>query len=234
MSDDNIFSEVSEDLRSERMRNLWRQYGPFVIGAAVLIVLLVAVNEGWRWYQNSVAAQSSEQFYAAFDLANDGDLAGAQDQLNTVIAEGSGGYPMLARYSQAALLAKDGRIDEAVAAYDAIATDQSDVRLRDLAFLFAANLLVDSGNVSAVEARVGGLIAPENPLRNSAREVLGLTQYTAGELDAARATFAEILNDPQASLEIGQRVQVYDAQLRSMGTADPEAVDESDEADPVE
>lgn len=222
MSDDSIFSEVNEELRSERMQNIWRQFGPWVIGAAVLIVVLVAVNEGWRWYQNSVAAESSTQFYAAFDLANDGDLAGAQEQLNTVIAEGSGGYPMLARYSQAGLLAQDGKTDEAVAAYDAIATDQSNVRLRELAFLFGAALLVDSGDVSAVEARVGGLIAPENPLRNSARELLGLAQYAAGDAAAARATFNDILNDPQVSAELGQRAQLYDAQLQSRGAPGPE------------
>lgn len=223
MSEDSIFSEVSEELRSERMRNLWRQYGPWVIGAAVLIVVLVAVNEGWRWYQNSVAAESSDKFYAAFEAVNDGDVAGAQDQFNIVIAEGSGGYPELARYAQAALLASDGKTDEAVAAYDAIASTESNQRMRDLAFLFAANLLVDSGDVAAVQARVGGLISPENPLRNAAREILGLSQYAAGDGDAARQTFKTIFDDTLATLEVLQRVQVYDAQLEAEGFADPDA-----------
>lgn len=235
MSEDSIFTEVSEELRSERMRNMWRRFGPWVIGAAVLIVVLVAANEGWRWYQNSVAATSSDQFYTAFDLANGGDVAGAQDQFNQLIADGSGKYPVLGQFAQAALLASDGKSDEALAAYDAIATTQSDQHLRDLAFLFAANTLVDEGDVAGVEARLGGLMSPDNALRNAAREIFGLTQYAAGDADAARVTFRAIFDDNLASREQLQRVQLYDAQLQAEGAADPEVAvpDTSDASDPA-
>lgn len=222
MSEDSIFTEVSEELRSERMRSMWRRFGPIVIGAAVLIVLLVAANEGWRWYQNSVAADSSDQFYAAFDLANDGDLAGANDQFNQLIAEGSGNYPVLGQFAQAGFLASDGKTQEALAAYDVIATTQSNANLRDLAFLFAGSMLVDAGDVPGAEARLGGLISADNSLRNAAREMLGLTQYAAGDSDAARATFRAIFDDTGAAAEQLQRVQLYDAQLQAEGAADPE------------
>ncbi len=234
MSDDSIFNEVSEELRSERMRNMWRRYGPFVIGAAVLIVLLVAVNEGWRWYQDSVAAESSRQFYSAFELADGGDLPAAQEQLNQLIAEGSGKYPVLGQFAQAALLARDGNTDEALAAYDAIATTQSEQRLRDLAFLLAGNVLVDTGDVAAVEARIGGLISPDNAMRNAAREILGLTQYAAGEGDAARVTFRAIFEDNQASIEQLQRIQVFDAQLEAEGAADPAPAETAEDTDAAE
>ena len=46
MSNENIIREIDEELRSDRMRKLWRNFGPYVIGAAVAIVLIVAVNEG--------------------------------------------------------------------------------------------------------------------------------------------------------------------------------------------
>ena len=75
MSEDTIFREVDEELRRDRMQNAWRRYGPYVIGAAVLIVLIVAANEGWSWWQNSNAARSSDQFFAALDLEDGGDVA---------------------------------------------------------------------------------------------------------------------------------------------------------------
>src|SRR5690606_13983382 len=49
MSQDNIFREIDEELRSDRMRSLWRRFAPYVIGAAVGVVVLVAANEGWNW-----------------------------------------------------------------------------------------------------------------------------------------------------------------------------------------
>jgi len=221
MSEETIFSEVTEELRSERMRNLWRRFGPFIIGAAVLIVVLVGANEGWRWYQNSVSARSSDQFYSAISLIEKGDNAAALKALDETIATASGGYPILARFSQAALLAKDGKLEEAVAAYDALSTDLDQIKLRQVALVLAASNLVDKGDVKGVEARVGGLIAPDNSLRNVARELLGLARYASGDATGASEIFAQIVADPGVSLDLLRRVQIYQEQLLSQGIAAP-------------
>ena len=59
MSNDTLIREVDDELRRDRMRKLWRQAAPFVIGAAIAVVLLVAGYEGWTWYQDSTSAKSS-------------------------------------------------------------------------------------------------------------------------------------------------------------------------------
>lgn len=223
MSNENIIREVDEELRSDRIRALWRRFAPYIIGAAVLVVVGVAANEGWRWWQSSNAARSSDLFYTALESAEAGDIAESQEQLNAVIAQGSGGYPMLARFRQAALLARDGKTTEAVAAYDALATASTNQRIRELALVLAANLLVDGGDVAAVQQRVGGLIDPNNPMRNAAREAIGLTQYKAGDLNAALETFNAIMADPLTSNEAQSRVQVYVAQLVALGVELPGA-----------
>ena len=82
MSQDNIFREVDEELRSDRMRAFWRRFAPYVIGAAIAVVALVAVNEGWSWYHANNAAQSSDELYAAFDLIDGNDLPAAQAALD--------------------------------------------------------------------------------------------------------------------------------------------------------
>ena len=217
MSNETIFREVDEELRGDRMRNFWRTFGPYIIGAAVLVVLAVAVNEGWRWWQSSNASRSSDQFYVALEAAEKGDIPAAQKALDDVEASGSGGYPTLARFREAALLARQGDTTGAIAAYDALATSESNQHLRDLALVLGANLLVDKGDVPAVQQRVGGLLIEGNPMRNSAREALGLTQYKAGDLNAALQTFTDIAADPLANNELLQRVRIYIAQLGALG-----------------
>ena len=217
MAQDNIFREVDEELRSDRMRNLWRRFAPYVIGAAVGVVAIVAVNEGWTWYHANNAAQSSDELYAAFDLADGGDLAAAQAQLDKLIADGTGDYPTLAEFRKAGLLAKDGSVDEAVAAYDALANDQSNAHLRELALVLAGNLLVDSGSLADVESRVGSVAAEGSPLRNAARETLGLAQYKAGDLPAAQASFQSVIDDPMTQSSTRTRMGYYLAQLLSEG-----------------
>jgi hypothetical protein len=222
MSNENIFREVDEELRSERMRKLWRRFGPIVIGAAVAIVVLVAVNEGWSWWRGSQAAQSSERLYAAFDLAESGDVAGAQAALDDLSASGSGSYPTLARFREAGLLAAEGQDADAVAAYDAIANSESNSSLRELALVLAGRLLVDTGSLADVEARVGALAVEGNAMRNSAREALGLAQYKAEAYADAQANFEAILNDPLSQNSQRTRASFYLAQLLAEGAVDDE------------
>lgn len=223
MSQDNIFREIDEELRSDRMRSLWRRFGPYVIGAAVGVVLLVAVNEGWTWYHSNNAAQSSDELYKAFDLADGGDLAGAQAQLDTLIANGSGSYPTLAEFRKAGLLAKAGNTAEAVAAYDALANTQTNQRLRELALVLAGTLLVDTGTLADVEQRVETIATEGNPLRNAAREAMGLAQFKAGDYTAAQSSFEAVLNDPMTQSTVRNRMGYYLAQLLAEGLVTPEA-----------
>jgi len=222
MSNENLIREVEDELRSDRLRKLWAQFGPYVIGAAVLVVLAVAVNEGWSWWQNSTSARSSEEFYTALDLANGTDTTAATAALDKVVKEGSGAYPVLAKFREASLLAAAGKLDEAATAYDAIAAAEQSSHLRNLAYVLAALAIVDKGDVAQVEQRVTGLVVSNNPLRNMAREALGLVKYKAGQLDAARADFQAILDDPGVSRDTTSRIGLYVAQLTAEGAKAPE------------
>lgn len=226
MSNDTIFREVDEELRGDRMRNLWKRFGPYVIGAAVAIVLLVAGNEGWTWWQNSQASAASDKFYAALEISDGTDVAAAEAAFADVEATSPAGYATLARFRQAGLLAKQGKTDEAIAAYDALATSEPNQQIKSLALVFAANLFVDKGDVAAVQQRVQGIAVDGNPMRNAARETLGLAQFKAGDLNAAVDTLNQILADPLTNQEMSGRVQVYVSQLVAMGAeATPTAAD---------
>ncbi|MCS6761176.1 MAG: tetratricopeptide repeat protein [Candidatus Devosia symbiotica] len=222
MAEDNIFREVDEELCSDRMRALWRRFAPYVIGAAVAVVAVVALNEAWTWYHASKAAVSSDELYVAFDLVDGGDLAAAQTQLDMLIADGSGSYPTLAEFRKAGVLAKDSKIDEAVAAYDALVNTQSNQRLRELALVLGGFLMIDNGTLADVDSRVGSVATDASPLRNAAREALGLAQYKAGDLTAAQASFEAVLNDVTQTTT-RNRMGYYLAQLQSQGVVAPAA-----------
>ncbi|WP_299347448.1 tetratricopeptide repeat protein [uncultured Maritalea sp.] len=218
MSDtDNVFREVDEELRNERMNKLWRQFGPFVIGVALVIILIVAGNEAWRWWQTSTANRGAEQFTAALELVENGDVAGGQSALQDVINSGSGQYPVLAKFRSAALLATEGKTAEAVAAYDQLMSTSADTRLRELAAIFAAYLLVDGGDPLAVTQRVGDMQVETHPMRNAAREAIGLAHYKAGNYVDARVLFDAIAADPLTPQDLGLRVSLYLGQLTAQG-----------------
>lgn len=224
MSNDSFINEVNDELRSERNRKLWRTYGPWVIGACIAVVLMVAVNEGWRWWQASTSSASAQKFYDAMALVDSDDLAGAQQALDRIEAEGSGGYPMLARFREAGLMAREGRLAEAAAAYDALAAGQNDRHLRELALVLAGFALVDGGDVAAVQQRVAGIAgSADSPLRGAAREAVALAKVQAGDLAGAVADIDAAITDPAISQDLRTRLEIYRTQLIAQGAPVPVA-----------
>lgn len=207
MSEESLFREVDEEIRREQLKSLWNRFGPFVIAACIAVVLGVAGYKGWEYWQHRQALSAGEQYMAALNLAEQGRMGEASTAF-AELAEGSGGYATLARLQEAAALAAQGRTDEAVAAYDAVAERGAMPVLSNLARVRAGLLLVDTAPVAELESRVGALDQEGNPWRNAAREILALGAYRAGGLQRADALFNEILADPAAPIGLRQRAQV--------------------------
>jgi hypothetical protein len=115
----------------------------------------------------------------------------------------------LARFQKAGGLVAAGNMDAAITEYVDLANDSSLTDLmRGLANVRAAVILIDHGSREDVEARLSKLNTRDNPWRNTARELLGLAAYKAGDSAAADKLFSEIVGDPLAATNIRQRAQI--------------------------
>ncbi len=220
MSD--IFREVDEDLRREQLHKLWDRFAPYVIGLAVLIVVATAGYRGWEYWQLRQAQASGDRFLAALQLANDGKHDEAITALQALEKDGSGEYPILATFRIAAEKAAGGDATGAIAEYDAIAGRSGvpeDVRV--LARLRAAILVVDQVDFADLKTRIGDLATVGNPWRHTAREILGLGAWRAGDLAAAKSYFDEISNDQETPDDLRQRSQLMLALIAAAQSPSP-------------
>ena len=211
MSD--IIREIDEELRRERLQKLWERYGLYVVGAALLVVLGVAGWRGWEWYVSREAAKAGARFETALELAEANKRTEADELLAALTKDAPAGYALLARLRAAAEIAERDKAAGA-AAYDALANDPSvEPTLRDLAQVRAALALVDSASPAEIASRLEPLIAANSAFRPSAREILGLARVRAGEAEAARKLFAEVLTDPETPPAMRSRAQLMLALL---------------------
>jgi hypothetical protein len=206
MSD--IFREVDEDIRRDQLKKLWDRTAPYVIGAAVLIVVATAGYRGWEYWQERQAQSSGDRFVAAVQLSDDGRTAESIAALESLVADGTGGYPILARFRIATEKARAGDIEGAVAEFDTIAAGNAPAEMRAMARLRAAILLVDTASLAELETRVGDLAATGTPWRHTAREVLGLAAWRSGDYEGARMHFDSLVADQEAPQDLRQRVQL--------------------------
>jgi hypothetical protein len=207
-TNDLFVREVDDELRQDKLKSAWRRFGTILISAAVAVVLAVAAWTGYVTWSQGRANASGDRFLAALDSARAGNSDEALKGLTALEADGTGAYPLLARFRAATLTAaKDPKA--AVAAFDAVAADNTVAEpLRDIAKLRAAYLLVDNGTYVEVAARAETLSADGNPMRYSALEAMGLSAYKAGDTANAQKLFETITADNAAPAGVAARAQI--------------------------
>ena len=67
-----IFQEVEEEVRRDRYSKLWKDYGGYIIAAAVALVLGTTASVGWQEYTAQRQQDDSDRFVAAAALSVEG------------------------------------------------------------------------------------------------------------------------------------------------------------------
>ena len=206
MSD--IFQEVDEEVRREKLKQLWERHSNLIVALALLVVLAVGGWRGYDWWENKKAAESGAAFEAALLLAEEGKQAEAQATFAKLAQEGSSGYRILARFREAAELARTDPA-AAVQAYNALAADSSLGRtLQDLAAIRGGLIMVDTAPLAELAAKLEPLTAADRPFRHTARELLALAAWRSGDKAAAKRWFDLIATDAETPAGTRQRMEV--------------------------
>lgn len=203
-----IFHEIEEDLRRERLRKLWDRFGGLIIAAAVLVVVAAGGWSAWKYWRHEQAVKASEAYESAVALLDAGRTQDAEAAFADLTGSGPDGYRTLALFRAAAAAAQRDKA-AGIAAFDAIAADRAVPGVaRDLALLRAALLLVDTAGLGEVKQRVGGIATGTGTLRHSAREVIALAELKSGDLAAANRTATEITTDSETPPGVRSRAEL--------------------------
>ncbi|WP_445600099.1 tetratricopeptide repeat protein [Azospirillum sp. A39] len=203
MSD--IFREVDEDLRRDRMERLFKRYGGLAIAAAVVLIGGTAGYNIWSSWQRSERVEDTAALVAAVDAASAGPQAGI-DALNAFVGRSDADMATLARLNEAALLARKGDAAAAVGIYDGIAADTGVAAVyRDLATLLSVMRQLDGGDPAALVARLQPLSADTSPWRFSAREMEAVLAARAGDRERAHTLFQQLADDASAPSGVRSR-----------------------------
>jgi hypothetical protein len=213
VSDESLFREVDEEVRREQAKKLWDRYGTYLVAVSLAVIVGVAGWKGWQYWQLSRSQAAAKVYF------NQGaDAAGPRDSdLQELARSGPAGYALLARFSLAGELAKTGKREEAVKAYEAIAADRSVPQaFREAATIRAAYLLADTASSADLKARLADLDKPESVWRLPIKEIYALAAWREGRYQDAYRLVGEIAADPAAPQGMRQRAQIMAAVLQPL------------------
>lgn len=203
-----IFREVDDELKQERLERLWKQYGKYAIAAAVLVVVGVGA---WKfWDSQRIAERHAEglKFSNAAALLEQGRAEDAARGFAELATGSSSGYGVLARFNEAAILAQGGNAAGAIDIYDSISADGSaPPSLKNMAIILGGiqALRVASIDNAAIERKLQPLAAPGSAYRHIALEILALSAQGAGDTEKAKTNYRAIVDDAEAPAGIRSR-----------------------------
>jgi hypothetical protein len=206
-----IFSEIDEDIRKDRAQRIWKRFGKYVIGGAVLLVLGVG---GWRVYEGyaeSRSAAAGDRFLDAVTLVEEDPQSGI-DALDAIAADSPSGYGALSRFRAASTLA--------IAQFRELTSDTSlDPLVRDVASIRLGYLLLDHGSAADIEGLLLELSDQTHPFSHSAREIRAFAAMKAGNREQALGLFLELVSDFNSPESVRSRARVALDVLASDGTS---------------
>ena len=207
MSDsDSFINEVSEEVRRDRMYALWRKYGPYVIGAIVLIVAAAGVKA----YLDERERTAAQEAGGALIAASEGDLE-AQSAALAALADSADheGARLMAELRAASVLAATGDARGAAEAYDAIAASAAaDPLLQDFAVYRATMLRGAEMEPGAFADALSPMANASGPFRLLAMEARGVALIRAGDREAGEDELRAAHSDEQAPPPMRQRIEV--------------------------
>lgn len=203
---DSFISEVSEEVRRDRMFALWRKYGPYVIGAIVLIVAAA----GAKAYLDAAERTAAQEAGGALIAASEGDLD-EQSAALTALAESADheGARLLAELRAAGVMAASGDAAAAADAYDRVAASASvDPLLQDFAVYRATMLRGATMEPSAFADALSPIANGSGPFRLLAMEARGIALVRAGDQAAGEEELRAAYSDEAGPQAMRQRIEV--------------------------
>jgi hypothetical protein len=208
-----LFDEVDEEVRRDQLKRLWDQYSIYIIAIALLVIAGVGGWRGYQYLEAKKAAEAGAAFGKAVELSEQNKHAEAEAAFAELAAKGPSGYRMLARLRVAGEVANRDP-QGAAKMFDEIAADRSvGAEQQDLAKVRAAGLLVDSAGYPTILQRLEAVAGPGATYRHSARELLALSAWRAGDMTAARQWLDLMANDAETPPGMRSRAEALQALL---------------------
>lgn len=220
-----LLKDVDEMMRQERLMQIWKTWGNYIIAAILGVILAVALNQGYQAWYKSAAEKSTAAIQTAL---NDKDPVTALQTL----ADGSrGNAAVLARLMAVPKALDAGKPDVArKLLLDARNTSSATQDLRDLATIQWVRLMATDKDTSpdALIAALNPLMRDEGqPYAWAARiEAAAIMADRKKDYDGAIKTLAPMIDHPALPQTQSERAaaltQIY--QLRQVAKPKPAPV----------
>ena len=203
----NLFNEIDEDLRQDKLKTLWNKYRAAVFTFVIVITLGLTSSEFYQYWSTSKEKNSGLIFSEIIDNIIQGDIQLAQDNIDKLSNEGTKNYKSYALVLKSDLLLSQGNLIEVEKIYDEIIDTTNNSLLKNLAILKLSYIKVDNYSFDQMNQELGDLLG-DKTLGLFAHEILAMSAYRNEVYDKGIASLEIILSDERTTNSMFDRAQM--------------------------
>lgn len=214
---EDLFKEVDEDIRAEKLHYLMRRYAKFIVLACIVILIAIGAWQFQQWQQRKAFLNASASYLQIMQQVDpmskqnidDKTTHEAVGRLSQLSKHAPQSIRVLSQLKQASLLVDQGKIKEASSIWDAIRFDKTaSSDFRSLANILWVENNIDTAKTKELHSRINELLSEKTPWYAMAKECEGLLDLKSGKLIEAKQVFGQLSIDPNVSPGIKQRASV--------------------------
>lgn len=207
--EDAFILEVNEELKNERIRDIWNRYGLYII-AFVAIALTAAVSfETFKSWHDKKYQKISDVYAVALAMQNQGKYDESLRILKDLERNaGNSIYEQLAILQSANVLAEQDKMTEAADTLQQfIARDDANKSLRDVAIIKLASYQLESKPYAEIETLLTPLIEENGNWTAIAQEMLAMAAIYAKNFEQAKSLYTQITESANVPEGLKARAQ---------------------------
>ncbi|MEM9053852.1 MAG: hypothetical protein AAGB16_00880 [Pseudomonadota bacterium] len=184
-----IFEEVEEGVRQDRMTELWRKYGWAAWLTAGLLIGGVALNEYLNYQSAQTVTRNAAQLEGGIDELTQGEYEAAGGTFAELAGSDVALAPVAAQYLSQVRLEGNGDAGAAAQVLADSIDETADSAIEKLALIKSAYLKADDMTREELQTYLGGLTAESSAFGVLALELVAAKAMAEGDYAFARSEF---------------------------------------------
>lgn len=198
MSD--ILRQVDEELRQDRLLNLWKRYRVYLIGGLILLIASVLGYQINKSINQSFYEEEVEEYIGSSDLV---DINQTIENLSKIESSDQLFISVLSQIKIATLLMENEKVQESkTKLLEIINEDKAENVLTDLAiYLYLMSSLNDT-TMDEINKYLKSNKLEKSPFKYLFKETIAIKNLLAGNTKLSKEKFDELINDQNTPRDI--------------------------------
>ena len=204
----NLFNEIDDDLRQDRIKSIWASYKNLIFAAVMVISFVLVGSESYQYLAKTKTEKSGLLFSQIIESIADDNPEQTSNFIDELLESGSSDYKTYALLLQSDNLISQDKLADAKETYIDLIKKAENSLVRDIAKLKLSYLNVDSSSFDDIEEELSIILEDDNPLSLFAYEVLALSAYKHGLYESGTDYLNIIVTNEKTTTGMFERAQM--------------------------